>query len=227
MIAAARGHLKRQVADPALRQRLVPPYPFGCKRLIYSNDFYPALAQPRVELVTDPIERIGAAGIVTADGRERTLDLLVCATGFDTVHLLSSLAVVGLDGRTLAEAWRDGPEAYHGMAVAGFPNLFLMLGPNTATGHTSTLAVHRARGAARHRLHAAGAHRGPRWIAVRPEVMRAHNEALQARLQGTVWTGCRSWYRTDSGKIVALFPGFTREYVRALAHSDPAAYQLV
>jgi cation diffusion facilitator CzcD-associated flavoprotein CzcO len=225
MVRSARAHLRRQVADAALRERLTPPYPFGCKRIIYSNDFYPALTEPHVELVTEGIERLTERGIVTADGRERALDVLVCATGFDTVHLLQSVRVQGLGGLTLAEAWRDGPEAWHGMAVAGFPNLFLMLGPNTATGHTSTLLFIEPE--VRHAIECMQRVRreGRRWIAVRPEAMRAHNAALQARLAGSVWTGCRSWYRSDSGKVIALFPGFTREYVRGLARIDPAAYE--
>lgn len=225
MLATARRHLQAQVSDPALRERLTPPYPLGCKRIIYSNDFYPALTRPNVELVTDPIERITAHGIVTADGRERAIDTLVCATGFDTTHLLSSLDVVGPDGHTLEQAWRDGPQAYRGLTVAGFPNLFLMLGPNTGTGHTSTLlyiepgaryvadCMQRVR------------ERGHRWIGVRPEVMAAHNQALQSRLAGSVWTTCRSWYRTDNGRIVALWPGFTREYVRGIARPDFADFE--
>ncbi|MDP1532241.1 MAG: 4-hydroxyacetophenone monooxygenase, partial [Rubrivivax sp.] len=206
------------------RARLTPPYPLGCKRIIYSNDFYPALTQPNVELVTAPIERFTADSVVCADGSERRIDTLVCATGFDTVQLLSSLQITGLNGRTLRQAWRDGPEAYHGITVAGFPNLFLMLGPNTGTGHTSTLlyiepAVRYA--IACMQVLQAG---GQRWMNVRPEVMRAHNLALQARLEGSVWTQCRSWYRMDSGKVVALFPGFTGEYRRAVAQPVLADY---
>ncbi|MCU0763281.1 MAG: hypothetical protein MUF76_09955 [Hydrogenophaga sp.] len=123
----------------ALRERLVPPYPLGCKRIIYSNDFYPALGRPNVSLITAGIERMTPRGIRTLDGVEHPVDVLVCATGFDTVRLLASVEVTGLGGRQLSDAWAHGPEAYHGVTVAGFPNLFLMLGPNTATGHTSTL----------------------------------------------------------------------------------------
>jgi thiol-disulfide isomerase/thioredoxin len=139
MLKTAAAHRRRQLPDPALREKLTPPYPLGCKRLIYSSDFYPAMSQPNVELVTDAIERITEGGIVTADGQERAIDVLVCATGFETVQLLSSITVTGLGGRTLRETWANGPEAFHGISVAGFPNMFLSLGPNTATGHTSTL----------------------------------------------------------------------------------------
>ena len=226
MLRTAAMHLRRQVRDAALRAKLTPPYPLGCKRIIYSNDFYPTLTQPHVELVTDAIERVTAHGIVTAGGQERPLDALVCATGFDTTHLLSSLDITGRGGRTLREAWRDGPEAYQGIHVAGFPNLFLMLGPNTGTGHTSTLLFIEPE--VRHALACMARVRGSgrRWIDVRAEVMREHNQRLQQRLAGSVWTTCRSWYRMDNGRVVALFPGFTREYRRALQKADFGDYDL-
>ena len=224
MLKTAALHLRRQVPDPALRDKLRPPYPLGCKRIIYSNDFYPALSQPNVELVTEGIERITPTGIVTTDGRERPIDTLVCATGFDTTRLLSSVEVQGLNGQRLSEAWSEGAQAFRGVAVAGFPNLFLMLGPNTGTGHTSTLLYIEPE--ARHivaciRRVQAGGHR---WITVKPEMQAAHNRALQARLNGSVWSQCRSWYRDDNGRIVALWPGFTREYVRGLERLDETAY---
>jgi cation diffusion facilitator CzcD-associated flavoprotein CzcO/acetyl esterase/lipase len=154
MLRTAAAHRQRQLPDPALREKLTPPYPLGCKRLIYSSDFYPAMSQPNVELVTDGIARITEGGIATADGQERAIDVLVCATGFETVQLLSSITVTGLGGRTLRETWANGPEAFHGISVAGFPNMFLSLGPNTATGTHLDPALHRARDAAFDRLHA-------------------------------------------------------------------------
>jgi cation diffusion facilitator CzcD-associated flavoprotein CzcO/acetyl esterase/lipase len=224
LLATAAAHRKRQVHDEALRQRLTPSYPLGCKRIIYSNDFYPALCRPNVELVTDAIERITAHGIVTADGRERAIDALVCATGFDVAQSLSAIRITGLQGRTLADTWADGPEAYHGITVSGFPNLFLMLGPNTATGHTSTLLYIEPE--VDHAIACMHAVRdgGHRWIEVRPEAMREHNRSLQARLGTSVWSQCRSWYRLDNGRVFALFPGYTHEYVKAVRQPDPAAY---
>lgn len=212
----AARHRRQQVADESLRARVTPDYPLGCKRIIYSSDFYPSLAQPNVELVTEGIECITATGLRCMDGSERTLDALVCATGFETVHLLQSLAVRGRGGKTLADAWQQGPEAYHGISVSGFPNMFLMLGPNTATGHTSTLLF--IEPSVRHAIACMkqvmeGGHRS---IEVREDVMSTHNKALQQRLAGSVWSQCRSWYRMDGGKVVAIFPGFTSEYVRAL-----------
>ncbi len=226
MLKTAAAHRRRQLPDPALREKLTPPYPLGCKRLIYSNDFYPALSQPNVELVTDGIARFTEGGIVTADGREREIDVLVCATGFDTVQLLSSITVTGLGGRTLRDAWANGPEAYHGISVAGFPNLFLSLGPNTATGHTSTLLYIEPETQHAIACMQAVLKGGQRWIEVRPDVMRAHNEALQQRLAGSVWSLCRSWYRMEGGRIVALFPGFTAEYVKAVKRPAMGDYRL-
>jgi cation diffusion facilitator CzcD-associated flavoprotein CzcO len=220
MLHAAESLLRRQVPDEAMRAKLRPPYPLGCKRIIYSNDYYRTLVRPNVELVCERIERVTPQGIVTADGREHAIDVLVCATGFEVEHSLAGLDIRGLGGQALAAAWRDGPQAHHGITVAGFPNFFLMLGPNTATGHTSTLLfidpgvqwVLRAMREVRRR--------GARWLAVKPAVMQASNAALQARLGRSVWAACRSWYRTEGGKVFALFPGFTGEYVRGVKTQD-------
>ena len=174
--------------------------------------------------MTDAIERITAHGVVTADGRERSIDVLVCATGFDVAHSLSAIRITGRQGRTLADSWTNGPEAYHGITVSGFPNLFLMLGPNTATGHTSTLLYIEPE--VDHAIACMRSVRdgGHRWIDVRPEALREHNRALQARLATSVWSQCRSWYRLDNGRVFALFPGYTREYVNAVRQPDFTAY---
>ncbi|MDE2146564.1 MAG: NAD(P)/FAD-dependent oxidoreductase [Burkholderiales bacterium] len=227
MLATAAAHLERQVPDPVLRERLRPPHALGCKRLIYSNDYYPALARPQTELVTEAIERVTPRGLVTADGRERPYDVLVCATGFDVAHLAQALPVTGRGGRRLANAWRDGAQAWHGTMVAGFPNLYFLLGPNTATGHTSTLLYIEPEVRFALRAMQRVQREGRRWIEVRDAAMREHNQALQARLAGSVWAGCRSWYRQgDDGRIVALWPGFTGEYVRALERADGALFEL-
>ena len=226
MLAVANAHRRRQVADPALREALTPPYPLGCKRIIYSNDYFPALALPQSELVTTPISRVTARGLLTADGREHELDVLVCATGFDTIQMLQSLQITGPGGQTLSEAWAGGPRAYLGVTVPGFPNLFLMLGPNTGTGHTSTLLYIEPQ--AEHVLACIRRvqREGRRWITVRPEVASAFDAAQQHRLAGSVWSQCRSWYRAEDGRIVAIWPGFTAEYVKAVRRPDEAAYML-
>jgi cation diffusion facilitator CzcD-associated flavoprotein CzcO len=223
MLRQAEAHLRRGIHDEALRTRLRPPYPLGCKRIIYSNTYYPALAQPNVELVTEGITRVTERGILTADGRERELDLLVCATGFDVEHAIQ-VPIAGRDGLTLHEAWRDGPQALLGLTVAGFPNFYLMLGPNTATGHTSTLLYIEPGVAwvlkAMHELE----RRGSRFIDVKPAAMQAFNAGLQARLKDSVWSQCRSWYRADGGRNIAIWPGFTREYRRAVARQSFADF---
>ena len=225
MLRTAEIHLRRQVPDESLRRRLRPTYALGCKRIIYANDYYPALQQPHVALVTETIAGIGADGVVTADGQHHRADVLVCATGFDVQHALSGVAITGRGGKTLADAWADGPEARLGLTVAGFPNLFLMLGPNTATGHTSTLLF--IEPGVRWALQAMQQvqQRGARSIDLKPAVMQAFNNALQTRLNGSVWSQCRSWYRADNGRNIAIWPGFTGEYRRAVAAQDWADFE--
>jgi cation diffusion facilitator CzcD-associated flavoprotein CzcO len=220
MLKMARQLRESQVSDPVLRERLKPAHPLGCKRIIYSNDFYAALSRPNVELVTTGIHHMSAHGVVDDAGVERAIDVLVCATGFDTTHLLSTLKVQGLGGRSLAQAWAYGPEAYRGVTVAGFPNMFLLLGPNTGTGHTSTLLYVEAQVAFVMQALAQLQARGARSMAVHADVQARHNAQLQARLAGSVWSHCRSWYRVDNGKITALWPGFTKEYVQGLQVPD-------
>ena len=225
LLAAAQRHLQRQIRDPALRAQLTPNYPLGCKRIIYANDYYPALARPNTELVTAAIERITPQGVRTADGRERSLDVLVCATGFDVQHALADVTITGRQGRTLGEAWAAGPEARLGLTVAGFPNLFFMLGPNTATGHTSTLLFIEPGVRWAVRAMQQVQQRGARWIDLQPAVMQRFNDQLQSRLQASVWSQCRSWYRADNGRNIAIWPGFTREYVRAVAAQDWSEFE--
>lgn len=225
-IAVATWHRRRQVAAPDLREALAPRYPLGCKRIIYSNDYYPALARPTSELVTAGIARITPAGVQTVDGREHGLDALVCATGFDTTHPLSGLRVAGSGGRLLSEAWAGGAQAYLGITVPGFPNFFLMLGPNTLTGHTSALLSLEPQVAHAIACMQRVRHEGRRWVAVKAGAAEAQDAALQQRLAGTVWNRCNSWYRLEGGRIVAIWPGLARDYARAVRQPDEAAYEL-
>jgi len=221
----ARAHLESQVAGPELRRKLTPDYAVGCKRIIISNDFYPALQQPNAELVTDAIREVRPHSVVTADGTEREVDVLVLATGFHVNDMPFARAVRGRDG-TLAERWNGSPRAYRGTTVAGFPNLFLLLGPNTGLGHTSVLVMLEAQlryvaGALRHLRRSRRS-----VIEVRPESEEAFNRDLQAKLEGTVWNsgGCKSWYLDAAGGNPTIWPGMTWRYIRLMRSFDPAAY---
>ncbi|HEV2034167.1 MAG TPA: NAD(P)/FAD-dependent oxidoreductase [Candidatus Dormibacteraeota bacterium] len=224
----ARRHLEKQVADPGLRARLTPRYAVGCKRILISNEYYPAIQRANVELVTDDIREIRGRSIVTADGAEREVDVIVLATGFRVTEMPFARRVSGRDGKNLADQWSGSPAAYRGTAVAGFPNLFLLLGPNTGLGHTSVLVMLEAQ--LRYVMSCLGhlEHSGMAAIEVRPEAQEAFNADVQSRLRDTVWNsgGCRSWYLTPAGKNTTIWPGMTWPYVRLLRRFDPAAYHL-
>jgi cation diffusion facilitator CzcD-associated flavoprotein CzcO len=205
--------LERQVADPELRRKLTPDYEMGCKRIMISNDYYRALARENVEVVTDPVERITPAGVVTRDGRERPFDALVYATGFAATEFLVPMRVTGRNGAALDDAWRGGAEAYLGIAVSGFPNFFMLYGPNTNLGHNSIIFMLEAQIA--YVMDAIETlARGKRVrLDVRPEVQAAFNRRLQKRLTTSVWAaGCTSWYVDAAGKNTVNWPGFTFDY---------------
>ena len=210
-----RRYIAAKVKDPALRAALTPNYRMGCKRILLSNDYYPALQRPGVEVVTTGIERIEATGVRTRDGVLHELDALVLGTGFRVNEYLSSIAITGPDGRELNASWRGTPGAYLGITVAGFPNLFLLMGPNTGLGHNSMIFMIEAQ--ARYALQCIQTlqGRGLKALEVRPEVQDAFNAELQAKLRGSVWaSGCHSWYLGEDGKNSALWPGFTVDYWR-------------
>lgn len=204
-------HLEREVPDPALRARLTPTDPMGCKRILQSNEWYPTLQQPQVDLVTERVERVVPEGVITADGVLHEVDTLVLGTGFAATELLAPMQVTGRDGRQLSDAWSNGAEAYLGTTVAGFPNLFLLYGPNTNLGHNSIVLMLESQTAY---LRQAVRHvRGGGTIEVRADVMRSFNDRLQKRLAGTVFAGgCRSWYLDASGRNTQNWPGTTLEF---------------
>jgi cation diffusion facilitator CzcD-associated flavoprotein CzcO len=215
MVAAADRHRRSQVADPALRELLTPRYPMGCKRILITSDYYPALQRPNVELLAQAATGFTADGVIAADGRQVAVDVIVCATGFYTTELLPGIDVRGRAGATLADATAAGAEAYRGVTVAGFPNLFLLLGPNTGTGHTSVLIPAEAQARYVIRCLAELDRRGATTLEVRAAASAEHNRELQARLARTVWASpaCRSWYKTAAGKIVGTYPGHITRYV--------------
>ena len=218
--------MRWQLRDPEVRRKAWPDYTFGCKRVLFSSFFLPALQRPNVELVTDAITEIVPAGIRTADGRLHEVDCIIWGTGFRTNDFMFPMEIAGAGGRTLAEEWEGGAHAHLGIAVAGFPSLFLMYGPNTNTSGGSIVFYLEAQAAyirqALQRLRETGAS----GISVRPEVEARSDAEVQARFRGTAWMECDSWYRNESGRIVANWPGYMREYAELTAELDPAEYEL-
>ncbi len=214
-------HLVRQVPDPVLRAALTPDYPMGCKRILQSNDWYPALQQPHVTVVTDAVTRVVAEGVVTADGTLHEADTIVLGTGFTATELLVPMEVVAR-GQSLREAWSSGAEAYLGSAVAGFPNFFTLYGPNTNLGHNSIILM--LEGQFRWVVQAVQQVRPGGSVEVREQVQASFNVWLQRRLGGTVFAGgCQSWYLTADGRNTQNWPGTTLDFrrrTRQLALSD-------
>jgi cation diffusion facilitator CzcD-associated flavoprotein CzcO len=224
----ARRYLASQVPDAALRAKLTPGYRMGCKRVLISNDYYASLGRENVELVTDAITEVRAHSVVTADGRERAVDALVLATGFHAADQVAPFDVRGRGGRVLDEVWKDGAEGYLGTAVSGFPNLFLMVGPNTGLGHSSMVFIIESQVA--YALDAIETMRARRLklVDLRADVQARYNDEMQRRLAKTVWSsGCKSWYQTPSGKNVTLWPGYTFEFRLRTRKFDVDAYELV
>ena len=225
--ARSAAFMRWQLKDRELRKRIWPDYTFGCKRVLFSSAFLPALQRPNVSVVTDAITRVTPAGIVTADGVEHPVDVIVHATGFRTNDFMFPMEVTGAGGRTLREAWAGGPHAHLGITVPGFPSLFTMYGPNTNTSGGSIIVYLEAQAAyLRQALAYVRAHEAAA-LDVRPEVEAAEDEALQARFAGTAWTRCDSWYRDEAGRIVTNWPGYMREYVARTATLNPDEYRLV
>ena len=219
------ANLARAVPDPALRAKLTPSYRMGCKRVLISNDYYPALARDNVDLVTDGIERIEPTGIRTRDGALREIDAIIFGTGFRVVDYVSSMRIVGRRGVDLNDTWRASVRNYLGINVAGFPNLFLLMGPNTGLGHNSMIFMIEAQ--ARYAVGAILAmHRNAlASIDVRPDVEQAFRAEMTRRLANTVWTsGCSSWYQAPDGDVL-LWPGFTFDYWRRTRRIDLRSYE--
>jgi cyclohexanone monooxygenase len=207
-----RRMLARQVPDAALRARLTPSYPIGCKRILLSSDYLGTLARPNVELVTDEIARVTASGIETVDGRRHEADVIIYGTGFAATRFLAPMRITGRDGLDLNAAWRDGAAAYLGMTVPGFPNFFMLYGPNTNLGHNSI--VHMLESQFAHVLRCLRALRvsGAQRIEVGAMPHRDFNAGVQARLARSAWAGCRSWYLDEHGRQTVNWPGFSLTY---------------
>jgi cyclohexanone monooxygenase len=224
--AAARAHLRLAVRDPQLRRALTPDYRLGCKRLLTSSTYYPALTQPHVHLHPTAVTAVGKNRVIGADGTEVKADVIALATGFHIGELPLARDTYGADGRSLHERWGEEPEAYLGTSVAGFPNLFLLLGPNLLSGSTSAITVLEAQltylSAALTHLYRGGYHS----LEVDPAVQARYNAALQEALRTTVYNtgGCSSYYLSPNGRNTFCWPWSTRRLTSRLSHFDPAAY---
>ena len=226
---AAMVNLRAGIKDPELRARATPSYSLGCKRILRSNTYYPALAADNVDLVTDSIARVTAKTIVTSDGVEHPVDAIVVATGFWTTEPPIADRIVGRDGRTLAEEWAaHGMSAYKGTTVRGFPNLFVLVGPNTSLGHSSMVFVIESQVA--YLRDALRTMRAQGYTAVEPRAaaQKRWNTNLQRRMKHTVWNtgGCSSWYLDHHGRNTVLWPKSTFTFRRLLARFDADAYDV-
>lgn len=220
-------NIHRTIKDPQLLAKVMPHYSFGCKRVLISNDWYRAMVHPNVDLVTDPIVRISGNSIVTADGCAREVDVLVLATGFMPTELPIAGKIIGRSGQTLSDAWAEhGVQAYKGATVAGFPNLFFLVGPNTGLGHSSMVYMIESQLAYLVDAQRVMKRYGLASVEVAAESQRDWNVDLQRRMKRTVWSrgGCHSWYLDGHGRNVTLWPRTTYKFRRLTAKFDLAAY---
>jgi cation diffusion facilitator CzcD-associated flavoprotein CzcO len=221
-------HMRAQVKDPELRRKLTPDYRLGCKRILPTDDWYPALAQPNVEVITGGVTEIRPHSIVGEDGTEREVDTIIFGTGFHVTDIPIADRVTGKDGRTLAETWNGSMSAYKGTTVAGFPNLFFIVGPNTGLGHTSIVFMIESQVAYVLGALRAMRARGAQTLEVREDAQAAYNAELDRMTEGTVWVsgGCTSYYIDRNGHNSALWPTYTWPFRQRLRHFDAAAYSL-
>ncbi|MCP3143421.1 flavin-containing monooxygenase [Pyxidicoccus xibeiensis] len=219
-------HLKQSVPDPVLRAKLTPSYTLGCKRILLSDDYLPALTRPNVDVITEPIREVRAHAIVTADGVEHAVDTLILGTGFHVTDMPIAHHIRGRGGRTLVEAWGGTMKAHLGTTVSGFPNLFFLLGPNTGLGHTSVILMIESQ--IEHVLGALRYLEGRGLAAVEPtaEAQAAFVQDVDSKLAGTVWMrgGCESWYMDATGRVSTLWPGTTYAFRRRVVRFEPGEY---
>jgi cation diffusion facilitator CzcD-associated flavoprotein CzcO len=224
----ARKHLEQQVPDPELRRRLTPDYAIGCKRILPSNTWYGAITQPNTEVVTSGVGSVRPGAVVSTAGDVRDVDAIIFATGFYVTDIPVAARVRGVGGTRLSDVWDGSPQAYRGTTVAGFPNFFLLVGPNTGLGHNSIVFMIEAQLA--YVLDALRTLRGTgvRRLEVRKEAQDAYNERVQQRLARTVWNtgGCTSWYIDRKGRNSTIWPDFTWRYWHAMRRFDPHAYSI-
>ena len=222
-----RKHMERGLEDPSLIAKATPDYTLGCKRILPSNEWYPALSRDNVELVTEGVSEVRSNSVVLRSGRELEVDALVFGTGFHVVDMPIGKIVRGRDGRTLADVWAGSPRAHLGTTVPGFPNLFILLGPNTGLGHTSVVYMIESQLAYVMDALRSMRSRGAQMVEVRPDVEERFHAEVQRRMQRTVWnTGCSSWYQDAQGNNPTLWPDWTWRFRQRTARFDPEEYVL-
>jgi cation diffusion facilitator CzcD-associated flavoprotein CzcO len=220
--------MRKAINDEELLAKVTPDYTIGCKRILPSNRWYPTLAKDNVELVTAGIKEVRPNAIVTEDGAELEVDAIVFSTGFQVTEMPIANVVHDSEGRTLREAWDDSPQAYLGATIPAFPNLFMMVGPNTGLGHTSIVYMIESQIAYLMDALETMDEQGAAAIEVRADVAERYNRDIQEQLQGTVWNsgGCASWYLDENGRNVTIWPDWTFRYRRQTARFDRESYQL-
>jgi cation diffusion facilitator CzcD-associated flavoprotein CzcO len=219
-----RAQLHRQVRDPELRAKLIPDYEFGCKRVLFSNDWYSALAKPNVDVVTEPVIEVLPQGVRSGDGVVHEVDVIIYGTGFAATEFLAPMQITGANGADLQSQWKGGARAFLGMCVPDFPNLFVVYGPNTNLGGSSIINMLEAAARAITTLLRLADAQGARSVAVRPEAEDRYDAEIQDRLRDSVWASCHNWYHQDGGRISTNWPGLVAEYQQRCAHIDPADF---
>jgi cation diffusion facilitator CzcD-associated flavoprotein CzcO len=221
-------HMRKQIKDPELRRKLTPDYSIGCKRILPTDEWYPALAQPNVEVITGGLTEVRSRSVVAEDGTEREVDTIIYGTGFYVTDVPIANRISGRDGRTLAQVWGGSMQAYKGTTVAGYPNLFFLVGPNTGLGHTSIVfmiesQINYVLGALR-----TLSRNGASTVEVRAEAQAAYNTELDRMTEGTVWVsgGCQSYYLDRNGHNSALWPTYTWPFRQRTREFDEGAYAL-
>jgi cation diffusion facilitator CzcD-associated flavoprotein CzcO len=222
----AEDYMQHAIRDPELRKKLTPDFPLGCKRVLISDDFYPSLQRENVSVITDRITEVRPNGVVTADGKLREVDVLLYATGFRVTDWLSHVDIRGKGGRELINDWRDGAYAYYGVTVNGYPNMFLLLGPNTGLGHNSVVFMIEAQ--VRYAMDCMRwLWKGAGTVEVKKDVQDAFNADLHEKMKGTVWmSGCKSWYLNPNGTNSTIWPDFTVTYWWKTHSADRKDYEL-
>ena len=223
---ASKWHMRRYIDDPELLRKVTPNYRLGCKRMLISNDWYPALAKPNVHLIDHEVDSITEKGVVSR-GKEYEVDLIIFATGFAVPSAGAPFPIIGRGGRDLNTDWQGGAEAYKGVAITGYPNMFLLMGPNTGPGHTSVLVYVEAQIEYIRQIVESFNRSHQKEIEVKKNKQAEFIQFIEERMKSTTWTtGCQSWYLTKSGRNTTLYPGFASEYVLSMRKFDKDDYHI-